>query len=419
MRILEGSAARSALGKLIEQRSRGATRVEAAVRRIVRDVKVEGDVALRRYSKRFDNLPSNQPLRVSVNELRRAWKEVPKSFRDALRFAAKNIRQFAEWQKPNEWQREIVAGAMVGQIVRPLESVGCYVPAGRHSLPSTLLMTAIPAQVAGVGRIVVVSPRPTSETLAAAAMLGVKEFYGVGGAHAIAALAYGAKTVRPVDKIVGPGSTYVTAAKKLVSIDCSIDMLAGPTETLIYSECGNAAFIAADLVAQAEHDVAASALFVTTRRRLAEEVAREVEKQVDGNATAQRALKRNGLIFLARSRHEAFELLNAIAPEHVTVDDADDVDLIRNAGSIFVGNYSAQPIGDYCSGPSHVLPTAGSARWRGGLSVFDFVKVITVQKLSRKGVNSVANCAIALAEAEGLRGHAAAVRLRLGEKAYA
>src|SRR5579864_5991620 len=249
MRVVEGNAARTALRQLIERRKRKTTRVESDVRRIIRDVHLHGDVALRRYAKKFDGLASNKPLRISTTELDRAWKEVPQKFRHALRFAAKNIRQFAEWQMPNEWTREIVPGAVIGQIVRPLESVGCYVPAGRYPLPSTLLMTAIPAQVAGVQRVVIVSPRPTRETLAAAAMLGIKEFYRVGGAHGIAALAYGTKNVKRVDKIVGPGNAYVTAAKKLVSFDCSIDMLAGPTEALIYSDRGNAAFIAADLVA--------------------------------------------------------------------------------------------------------------------------------------------------------------------------
>ena len=415
MRILEGNAARQAADRFAAAaRTKRHEQVDAVVRRIVRDVRRQGDAALRRYAQRLDGLGSKQPLRVPKAELQRAWREIPGELRNALRFAAKNIRRFAEWQTPKEWTRAIAPGCSVGQIVRPLDSVGCYVPGGRYPLPSTVLMTAIPAQVAGVSRIAIVSPKPGRETMAAAAMLGLDEFYRIGGAQAIAALAYGTKTLPRVDKIVGPGNSYVTTAKKMVSPDCAIDMLAGPTETLIYSESGNVAFIAADLVAQAEHDVETRLFFVTTKRRLAQGVSDEIKKQVATNSTAQRALKRNGFLFVARTRSEAFGLINCIAPEHLTVDHERDIEHVQNAGSIFIGKYSAQPIGDYCSGPNHVLPTGGFARCRGGLSVTDFVKVISVQQLSGRGLPSVANTTTTMARAEGLEGHARAVEVRLG-----
>jgi histidinol dehydrogenase len=272
-------------------------------------------------------------------------------------------------------------------------------------------MTVIPAQVAGVRRVCVVSPQTRAEVLAAAGMLGVSEFYRVGGAQAIAALAYGTKTIRRVDKIVGPGNSYVTAAKKLVSFDCSIDMLAGPTEVVIVSDSGRPDFIAADLVAQAEHDPEALAIFITTHRELAEQVAGCVTTVVRRNEIARQSLQRRGAVLLASDRHQALEWANQIAPEHITVE-ASDLPLVRNAGSIFVGDYSPQSAGDYASGPNHVLPTGGAARFRGGLSVIDFVKQITVQKLTRPGLRQIAPVVMALAEIEGLRAHAESVRVR-------
>jgi histidinol dehydrogenase len=272
-------------------------------------------------------------------------------------------------------------------------------------------MTVIPAQVAGVKNIRVVSPQPRVEVLAAAGMLGVREFYRVGGAQAIAALAYGTESVPGVDKIVGPGNLYVTAAKKLVSFDCAIDFLAGPTEVVILGDEGTPEFIAADLVAQAEHDPDALAIFITTSRPLAQAVAAGVKAISVGNDLALESLRRRGAILIARSRHEALAWANQIAPEHITVA-AEDVPLIQHAGSVFVGDYSPQAAGDYASGPNHVLPTAGAARFRGGLSVTDFVKVITVQELSRRGLGTMAPAIERLAETEGLRAHAESIRAR-------
>ena len=289
--------------------------------------------------------------------------------------------------------------------------MGCYVPGGRYPLVSTLLMTVIPAQVAGVRRISVVTPQPRAEVLAAAAMLGVSEVYRIGGAQAIAALAYGTASIPRVDKIVGPGNLYVTTAKKLVAFDCAIDFLAGPTEVVIVSDTGTPEFIAADLVAQAEHDPEALAVFITTRDELALDVSRTAEKLSRRNAVAQQSLRRSGVILVSSSRRESFEWANEIAAEHITVDAA-DVRLVRNAGSVFVGDYSPQAAGDYASGPNHVLPTSGVARFRGGLSVLDFVKLISIQKLTRPGLKRIARVVESLADTEGLRAHAESVRLR-------
>ena len=360
--------------------------------------------------------PAARDLRVTAEEMRTAWNGLDPALRDALTTAENHIRAFARRQKPVSWSFSPIRGLKTGQLVRPLGSVGCYVPSGRHPLPSTLLMTAIPAQVAGVERIVVVSPKPAPETLAAAHLLGITEFYRLGGAHAIAALAYGTETIARVDKIVGPGNLYVTAAKRLVAFDCAIDMLAGPTEIVVTSDLGRPADIASDLVAQAEHDPEALAIFVTTRDGLARAVAAEVKRWSRTNVIARESLARNGAIFVAASADEAHAITNRIAPEHLTVDTAADLAWVQNAGSVFVGRWSAQPMGDYISGPNHTLPTGGMARVRGGLSVNDFVKLITVQEYTAQGVRSLGPAAIRLAEAEGLIGHAEAIRTRLDNR---
>jgi histidinol dehydrogenase len=274
-------------------------------------------------------------------------------------------------------------------------------------------MTAIPAQVAGVKNIRVVSPQPQPDVLAAAGMLGVREVYRVGGAQAIAGLAYGTESIPRVDKIVGPGNLYVTAAKKLVAFDCSIDFLAGPTEVVIVSDNGSPEFIAADLVAQSEHDPEALAVFITTRADLANQVARSAKELSHENAVARESLRRNGVILISASRRQSFEWANEMAAEHLTIDRTDAA-LVRNAGSVFIGDYSPQAAGDYASGPNHVLPTGGAARFRGGLSVLDFVKVISVQKLSRAGLRGIAPVVESLANTEGLRAHAESIRTRCG-----
>ncbi len=405
-------------------RDRGGASLDAvlpAVRRIVADVRRRGDRALLRYAAQFDGLAGPErgvaALRVTQKEMAAAWNALDPALRGALSTAAAQIRRFARRQLPKSWNASPLGGLTVGQLVRPLGSVGCYVPSGRHPLPSTLLMTAIPAQVAGVARIVVVSPKPAPETLAAAHLLGVTEFYRLGGAHAVAALAYGTASVPRVDKIVGPGNLYVTAAKKLVAFDCAIDMLAGPTEIVVTSERGDAAAIAYDLVAQAEHDPEALAIFITTRVDLARAVIAETKLRSRDNAIARQALARHGYVFLAGSCEEACGITNWLAPEHLTVDSAADLAWVQNAGSVFIGRWSAQPLGDYISGPNHTLPTGGMARVRGGLSVNDFVKLITVQEYTAEGVQALGPKAALLAEAEGLAAHAEAIRTRLHSSA--
>ncbi len=409
MRILSGAAAAASVRKMAARGSRYAE-LEPGVRRIVADVRRRGDRAVRKYAEQWDGLPPREPLRVAEEEIKAAWQSAAPELKASLRTAAANIRRFCEWQKPAEWSR-IRKGITVGQIVRPLDSVGCYVPGGRYPLVSTLLMTVIPALVAGVENIRVVSPQPRPEVLAAAGLLGVREVYRIGGAQAIAALAYGTQSLARVDKIVGPGNLYVTAAKKLVSLDCAIDFLAGPTEIVIVSDAGTPELIAADLVAQAEHDPEALAAFVTTRDELARRVARAAEKRSRQNTVARQSLRRHGIILVSASRRQSLEWANEVAAEHLTVDAA-DVALVRNAGSIFVGDYSPQAAGDYSSGPNHVLPTGGAARFRGGLSVLDYVKVISVQRLSRPGLKRIAPVIESLANTEGLRAHVESIRAR-------
>jgi histidinol dehydrogenase len=401
----------------LEQRSAVALdRVTPAVRRIVGDVRKGGDRALLRYATKFDGLSGPDALLVTQDEMAAAWDALNPALRKAISTAADQIRGFAERQLPASWMNSPFAGLTTGQLVRPLGSVGCYVPSGRHPLPSTLLMTAIPAQVAGVARIVAVSPKPAPETLAAAHLLGIVEFYRVGGAHAIAALAYGTKSIARVEKIVGPGSLFVTAAKRLVAFDCAIDMLAGPTEIVVTSDCGDPAAIASDLVAQAEHDPEALAVFITTRDDLARQVIAEARERSRRNPVARESLQRHGMVIVASSPGEARAITNHLAPEHLTVDSKADLAWIENAGSVFIGRWSAQPLGDYISGPNHTLPTGGMARVRGGLSVNDFVKLITVQEYSETSVRSLGPPAALLAEAEGLTAHAEAIRTRLNSR---
>jgi histidinol dehydrogenase len=415
----KGRGAQQTAELLAALEDRGGAALDAVlpvVKRIVADVRKRGDRALLRYASQFDGLAGAFALRVTPDEMAIAWEAISPAMQEALSIASQQIRSFAVSQLPASFSEEPIPGLTTGQFVRPLGSVGCYVPSGRHPLPSTLLMTFIPAQVADVQRIAVVSPKPALETLAAAHLLGITEFYRLGGAHAVAALAYGTATIQRVDKIIGPGNLYVTAAKRLVAFDCAIDMLAGPTEIIVTSERGNATGIASDLVAQAEHDPEALAIFITTRADLAKEVVQKVKARSANNAVARQALDRNGLVIIAANVDEARAVTNRLAPEHLTVDAASDLDWIQNAGSVFVGNWSAQPMGDYISGPNHTLPTGGMARVRGGLSVNDFVKLITVQQYSAQAMRILGPSAALLAEAEGLTAHAEAIRTRYEKK---
>lgn len=405
------------LVQALEQRGRmNLNRVERTARRIVEDVRRNGDRALLAARAHLDGVSRSQPLRIPPGELHRAWQETAPELQSALKLAAHNIAEFAKRQMPGEWDTEPAPGVKTGQRVRSLTAVGCYVPSGRHPLPSSLLMTVIPAQVAGVGRIVVVSPRPARETLAAAALLGIDEVYQVGGAQAVAALAYGTPSLPRVDKIVGPGNLYVTAAKRLVAFDCGIDMLAGPTEIVVCSERGHPEAIAADLVAQAEHDTETLSVLVTSQAALAKLVMREVKEQSRKNPVADEALRSHGYAIVADTKEYARKIANRLAPEHLTVDSEEDLAWIQHAGSVFVGNWSSQPLGDYVSGPNHTLPTGGVAHIRGGLSVMDFLKLVTVQSYTAEGVRALGPAAVTLANAEGLNGHAAAVERRLARE---
>jgi histidinol dehydrogenase len=412
----KNAAQAEAILRQIEERSGAATsRLEPAVKRILAAIRREGDHALRRYAQRLDGLALSTSLSVTQEEMAAAWDQTPKELRKSLQAAVANIRRFARWQMPKEWTRKM-PGVQLGQRALALDSVGCYVPGGRYPLPSTLLMTVIPAQVAGVKRIVVVSPRPARETLAAAHLAGVKEFYRIGGAQAIAAFAYGTESVPRVDKIVGPGNLYVTTAKKLVAFECGIDMLAGPTEIVVASENGNPHWIAADLVAQAEHDPETLAVLVTSNTVLARETAKAVQIQASSNKLASQAIAKNGYIFLTKSANETATVTNRLAAEHLTVDTAKDLTWVRHAGSIFVGENTPQSMGDYISGPNHVLPTGRLARVRGGLSVYDFLRLVTTQEYTAAGLAEHGPHAERLATAEGLVGHAASVRVRTADR---
>jgi histidinol dehydrogenase len=405
-------------GKMIRERRARDKAAEGVAQRIVNDVRRRGDRALLAWTKRLDGMELDRgEIWVSRDELRAARRAASGDLIRAIERAARNIRRVAERQKPQAWKLEVESGVRVAQIVRPLRSVGCYVPGGRFSLLSTLLMTVIPAQIAGVPEIVVASPRPNAALLAAAELLGVSRLARVGGAQAIAAFAYGTETIPRVDKIFGPGNRYVTAAKRLISADCAIDRLAGPTELLILSARGNPRYIAADLLAQAEHDPDAVALLVTPSRKLAVAVRAELLTQLEQlpkNNPAWRSTRDRGAILIASGMNAAIRFANEFAPEHLSLPDGDEslVKKINSAGSVFLGNFSAQPLGDYATGTNHVLPTAGWARVEGGLSTADFMKCFTVQKISRAGFRELAPTAKALAGAEGLLAHARAVEVR-------
>ncbi len=410
-RIVESINER-AVAALLDRRVRRDGALDRRVSRIVERVRRDGDRAVAAYAGQFDKL--SEPMEVTSAEIRTASRRVPREVQRAISMAARNIRRVASRQVPRAWSLEPVAGVRVTQRVLPLDRVGCYVPGGRYPLPSSLLMTAIPASVAGVRDIIAVCPRPDATVMHAAREAGVSRLFRLGGAHAIAALAYGTETIPPVDKIVGPGNAYVAAAKALVSADCAIDFHAGPSEIVIVSTSGQPAWIAADLIAQAEHDPDARAIFLTPSRRLAQAVADALMKQMPAAGPAAYALSANGGIVLTRTIGEAIGLCERMAPEHVVCDTDAVAGRITRAGTVFVGDFSAQASGDYATGSNHVLPTSGAARARGGLSAADFVRVSTVQHVSAAGIRRIGPAAVALAGAEGLSAHAASIQLRLG-----
>jgi histidinol dehydrogenase len=380
------------------------------VARIVEDVRAHGDRAVRKYAAQFDGLAGD--FEIPRGEWRRAAREASREVRMALRTAAEHIATVARAQLPRGRRIRVAAGVSVEQRVRPLDRVGCYVPGGRYPLPSSLLMTAVPARVAGVREIVAVCPRPEPVVMAAADVAGVTRLFRLGGAHAVAALAFGTDSIPRVDRIVGPGNKYVALAKNYVSAEVGIDMQAGPSEILLISDRGRPAWLAADLIAQAEHDPDARAILITWKKRLADLVAREVARQLPADGPAPESLARHGAVIVVRSRAEAIDLANQMAPEHLVVDDEATAKEVRHAGAIFIGEHTAQVAGDYAIGSNHVLPTGGAARIRGGLHASDFVRVVSVQRVSRAGLERLAPTVRALALAEGLTAHAQSIAVR-------
>ena len=411
MRIIKAGDTR-AVTALLDRAPRRDPAVERRVARIVDAVRREGDRAVRRFARELDGLEGG--VDVTAEEMRGAAARVPATVRRAIALAARHIRRVAARQVPRGWTVRPAAGVAIEQRVVPLDRVGCYVPGGRYPLPSSLLMTAIPARVAGVPEVIAVCPRPDDTVMCAAVEAGVGRLLKLGGAHAIAALAYGTASIPRVDKIVGPGNAYVAAAKAMVSADCAIDFFAGPSEILVISETGDPEWIAMDLLAQAEHDPDARAILVTPHAALARSVAAAVARRLPSDGPARSSIAANGGIIVTRSLDDAIAIAERMAPEHVVCDSDAQARRLRRAGTIFVGRYSAQASGDYATGSNHVLPTSGAARARGGLGAADFVRVSTVQRVTRQGLRRLAPAVIALADAEGLRAHAESIRVRVG-----
>jgi histidinol dehydrogenase len=394
---------------LVTRKAARLDEAERIVAPILADIRKRGDAALLDYARKFDRF-EGKSVRVPVRG------SLTPELQSAVEVAARNIRDTAQRQLPCAMMTEHPDGRRIGEIVRPMESAGAYIPAGRFPLVSTLLMTVIPAQVAGVKNIVVACPNPVPEIMGVAAWLGLENLFCMGGAQAIGALAFGTETVPRVDCIVGPGNIYVAAAKKLIAGEVAIDFVAGPTEIVIIAAEGDPRWIAADMLAQAEHDVDASSILLTTSRSLAEKVSAEVERQLTTLATAEvarQSIDRNGAIVVVDSLDQAAEISNTLAPEHLSLHDPSLLDQIQHAGGIFLGPMSPEAAGDYASGPNHVLPTSGAARRCGGLSAAHFVKRISVQQLSDAGLKTLAPAITTLARAEGLEAHARSVEVRL------
>jgi histidinol dehydrogenase len=403
------------MGRVLSRRAARMTEAEETVRPILEAVRKRGDKGLMEYARKFDGL-ERKSVRVPEAELEEAATRLSPEFRSAVDVASTNVRRYAEKQLPRESSSLFGPGLRLGQIVRPLDTVAAYIPAGRYPLPSTLIMTAVPALVAGVTNVCAACPKAVDEVFGTAHVLGVRQVFQMGGAQAIAAFAYGTKTVPRADRIVGPGNIYVAAAKKLLAGEVGIDFVAGPTEILIIAAEGDPKFLAADMLAQAEHDTDASAILLTTSKKLANQVAKEVERQLGTLTTAavaRKAIEKNSAAIVVRSLDEAVELSNTFAPEHLAIHHEELIPKIRHAGSIFVGAFSPEAAGDYASGPNHVLPTGGVGRLRGGLSAADYVKVISVQQLDAKALGKLAPAITTLARAEGLEAHARSVEVRL------
>lgn len=403
--------------RLLARRAQHDGKAHAIAAKIIADVRNHRDAALFAYARKFDHTDLRRTgVWITQQEIRVAQKATSAEFRKAIEKAAENVRRVAGKQLPRPWTVETSPGVKIHQVVRPIEAIGCYIPGGQFSLVSTLVMTVVPAKVAGVPNVVVVCPKPSPELLTAAGMLGIERIARIGGAQAIAALAYGTQSVPRVDKIFGPGNKYVTAAKQIVSNDCAIDLPAGPTEAMVFARQGNARWIAADLLAQAEHAKDAASFFITTSHSLAREVQGEIRNQLAElpGSMAHCSTQDTGAILIAETVDRACEFMNRFAPEHLSLPENAEtlLEKIRCAGTVFLGPWGAQPLGDYATGSNHVLPTGGWPRRRGGLSSADFVKCITVQTVTSKGFLHLAQAVETLAESEGLMAHRNAVRIR-------
>jgi len=399
--------------------------IQRTVRKIIADVQKNGDRAVKKYTEKFDSLKLTR-LAVSAREIEAAAKKTDDKFIKALKLSAARIKAFHELQKEKSWQFS-KDGITLGQIIRPLERVGVYVPGGKAAYPSTVLMNVIPAQVAGVTEIALCVPTPDGRVnpyvAAAIKLLGVKEVYRIGGAQAVAALAYGTATINKVDKIVGPGNIYVAVAKKIVFGEVGIDMIAGPSEILIIADrTADPSFIASDLLSQAEHDEMASSILVTDSLILAEAVKRDLAvqiKKLKREKIARTSLNKYGAIIITGNIDRAADIANRIAPEHLEImtrTPSKIVPMIRNAGAVFLGRWTPEPMGDYAAGPNHTLPTGGTARFSSPLGVYDFIKRTSLLDFSRAGFVGLADTVETFADVEGLEAHGYTVRIRRSSK---
>jgi len=414
------------LNTLRRRASGGDPKIEEAVSSILSDVRKNGDKAVIKYTKRFDYAKA-EPLVFKTSEISRFADKADRKVVKALEFSADRIRRFHELQKEESWRMKDKTGALLGQMIRPVERAGVYVPGGKASYPSTVLMNVIPAQVAGVKEVAVCVPTPRGEinpyVMAAIKMLGIKEAYRIGGAQAIGAMAYGTKTIKRVDKIVGPGNIYVATAKRMVFGEVDIDMIAGPSEILIIADASaDPEFIAADLLSQAEHDELASSILITNSSLLSDKVYAEVEGQLRGlkrKHIAKKSLKKYGAIIVTKNINEAVKLANKIAPEHLEImtktPDA-ILPMIQNAGAIFLGKWTPEALGDYSAGPNHTLPTGGTARFFSPLGVYDFIKRSSVLSFTRNGFTKLAKTVETIADVEGLEAHGNTIRVRMGKR---
>ena len=423
MKILKNQKEIAAFLKLLRKRALGVSpEIEKAVRNMLSDVRKNGDSAVEKYTRRFDK--HDLPLRLKASDIAKHAKMADKKIVKALELSAKRIRDFHERQKEKSWSFK-KDGALLGQIIRPIERAGVYVPGGKASYPSTVLMNVIPAQVAGVKQIALCVPTPNGEinpyVMVAIELLGVKEVYRIGGSQAVGAMAYGTKSIKKVDKIVGPGNIFVALAKKMVFGEVDIDMIAGPSEILIIAdETANPLFVAADMLSQAEHDELASSVLVTDSENLAEKVIKELNtqlKQLKRKDIAKKSLAKFGAIIKTKNIKKAVDIANEIAPEHLEIMTRypeKDAEMIRNAGAIFLGQWTPEPLGDYSAGPNHTLPTGGTARFSSPLGVYDFIKRTSLLQFDKKGFMLLSDTVETIADIEGLEAHANTIRIRLG-----